>query len=135
MAGMGVFDVDKRHPRALMQLEYRWQIRGGRWRPLAAFFVATDQNFFLCGGIGYDIFFGKKIVLTPSFSPGIYCHSYGKNLGFPVNFRSAIELSFVLGNKGRIGAQFNHISNARMLVKNPGADSLYVFYSIPFSKK
>ncbi len=136
MAGFGIFDVDKDHPRGLAQLEYRWQIgRRGHWRPLAAFFIATDQNFFLCGGIGYDICIGRKVVITPSFSPGIYYHSYGKNLGFPINFRSAIEIAYVMRDKGRFGVQFNHISNARMLVRNPGADSLYIFYAIPFPRK
>lgn len=135
MVGPGIFDVDQHHPRGLVQVEYRWQIRNGNWRPLAAFFIATDRNFFLCGGVGYDIFLGKKVVLTPSFAPGFYWHSQGKNLGFPINFRSALEIAFVLGNKGRIGAQFNHISNARMLCKNPGADSLFIYYAIPFPKK
>lgn len=132
MVGPGIFDVDQDHPRGMVQVEYRWQIRGGRWRPLASFFIATDRNFYFCGGIGYDIFIGKKVVFTPSFSPGVYYHGDGKNLGFPINFRSAAELSYVFKNKGRIGAQFNHISNARMLVRNPGADSLFIFYAIPF---
>lgn len=131
MVGAGIFDVDQDHPRATIQLEYRWEFNRSHWRPLAAFFIATDQNFFLCGGIGYDIFLGKKVVLTPSFAPGIYCHSFGKNLGFPINFRSALELSYVFKNQGRFGAQFNHISNAHMLRKNPGADTLYIFYAIP----
>lgn len=134
LVGPAIFDVDQDHPRGTLQLEYRWQIRGGRWRPLTSFFITTDRNFFICGGIGYDIFLGKKVVLTPSFSPGIYYHGHGKNLGFPINFRSAMDLAFVLGNKGRIGAQFNHISNARMLRRNPGADTLFIYYAIPFFK-
>ncbi len=135
MVGPGLFNIDRRHVRGLIQLEYRWAVNVRNLRPLVAFAVATDENFFLCGGIAYDIFFGKKVVLTPSFAPGVYYHSWGRNLGFPINFRSALELSFVLGNKGRIGAQFNHISNAHMLHRNPGANTLFVFYAIPFPHK
>ncbi len=135
MVGPGIFDVDKPHPRFLTQIEYRWEVNCHHVRPLAAFFYTTDQNFYICGGAGYDIFLGRKVVITPSFAPGVYYHGHGKHLGFPINFRSAIELSFVLGNQARIGAQFNHISNARMLWKNPGADSLYIFYAIPFTPK
>ncbi|MES2121688.1 MAG: acyloxyacyl hydrolase [Chlamydiota bacterium] len=131
MVGPGIFDVDQDHPRAMGQIEYRWQIRNGRWRPLTSFFITTDGNFFICGGIGYDIRLGRRLMLTPSFSPGLYYHAHGKNLGFPINFRSAMDLAYVFNNKGRIGAQFNHISNARMLRRNPGADSLFIYYAIP----
>jgi hypothetical protein len=135
MIGPGIFDVDKNCPRALLQIEYRWQPNRGIVRPLAAFFITTDGNFFICGGVGFDIFLGKKVVLTPSFAPGFYYHGHGKRLGFPLNFRSAAELAYVFHNKGRFGIQFNHISNARMFWKNPGADSLIFFYSIPFPQK
>ena len=135
MIGAGLFDVDRNHPRALTQLEYRWEVNCHHVRPLAAFFITTDRNFFVCGGVGFDIFFGKKVVFTPSFAPGFYYSGNGKHLGFPLNFRSAAELSYVFHNQGRFGAQFNHISNAHMLWKNPGANSLVFFYSIPFAQK
>jgi hypothetical protein len=135
MLGPGVFDVDKNHARYMEQAEYRWAVSVKNLRPLAALFVATEGNCFLCGGVGYDIFMGKRMVLTPSFSPGIYFHAAGKNLGFPLNFRSAMDLAYEFSDGARIGAQFNHISNAHILFKNPGADSLYIFYAIPFPRR
>jgi lipid A 3-O-deacylase len=135
MVGTGLFDVDRDHPRALIQLKYRWEVNCHHIRPLVAFFITTDQNLFVCGGVGFDIFFGKKVVFTPSFAPGLYYSGYGKHLGFPLNFRSAAEISYVFDNQGRFGAQFNHISNAHMLWKNPGANSLVFSYSIPFPQK
>ncbi len=130
MLGSGAFDVDKSHPTALFQLEYRWDVHFRHVRPLAGFFVAAQGNCYLFAGCGIDAFLGKKIVLTPSFAPGIYYHGGGKHLGFPVNFRSAIDLSYVCANKARWGLQFNHISNAGMLWKNPGANSLVIFYAL-----
>lgn len=135
MVGPGFFDVDRTHPKFMGQVEYRWEVNCYHIRPLVAFFMTTDTNFFVCGGVGYDIFLGKKIVLTPSFSPGLYYHGHGKNLGFPLNFRSAIEIAYVFHNQGRLGAQFNHISNAHMLHRNPGANSLFIFYAIPFPSR
>jgi hypothetical protein len=135
MVGPGLFDVDRTRPVPLAQIEYRWEVHCHHIRPLAAFFAATDGNLFFCGGVGYDWFLGKKFVVTPSFAPGFYYHGHGKNLGFPVNFRSAIELSAVFGNQGRLGVQFNHISNAHMFYRNPGANSLYVFYAIPLGNR
>ena len=135
MVGPGLFDVDRDHPKAMTQVEYRWEVNCHHLRPLASFTISTDQNFFVCGGLGYDIFLGRKFVITPSFAPGIYYRGYGKNLGFPLNFRSGIEVAVILGNQGRLGAQFNHISNAHMFYRNPGANSLFIFYAIPFPQK
>ena len=135
MIGTGLFDVDRTRPVVMGQIEYRWEVNCHHIRPLAAFFMTTDTNFFVCGGLGYDIFIGRHFVITPSFAPGLYYHGHGKKLGFPLNFRSAIEVAFVLKDKARIGAQFNHISNAHMLYKNPGANTLYIFYAIPIPQK
>jgi lipid A 3-O-deacylase len=104
-------------------------------RPLAAFTISTARNFFACGGLAYDIIIFKRLAIIPSFAPGIYYHGSGKNLGFPINFRSGIEVAYILGNQGRLGVQFNHISNAHMLYRNPGANSLFVYYAIPFPQK
>ncbi len=131
MVGPGLFNVDKSHIRFMYQLEYRWEPHCHHVRPLLAYFATTDQSFYICGGVGYDIFIGKRFVVTPSFAPGWYHQGDGRRLGFPLNFRSSIEAAVVLGNKGRIGAQFFHISNARMLLRNPGADSLIFYYAIP----
>ncbi len=135
MVGPGLFDIDRSHPRFFTQLEYRWTVHFPHLRPLAAFFLTTDQNFFVCGGVSYDIYFGRRVVFTPSFAPGLYYHGKGKHLGFPLNFRSAAELAFVFKNQSRFGAQFNHISNAHILFKNPGVNSLFIFYAIPFASK
>ena len=134
MIGPGLFNVDKHHIRYMYQLEYRWEPHCHHVRPLVSYFANTDSSFYICGGVGYDIFIGKRFVVTPSFAPGWYHQGDGRRLGFPLNFRSAIEAAVVLGNKGRIGAQFFHISNARMLLRNPGADSLVFFYAIPVFK-
>jgi len=132
MIGPGIFNVDQRHPRFMFQFEYRWEPHCHHVRPLVTLFVNTDQTFYIGGGVGYDIFIGKRFVLTPTFAAGWYEQRHGRKLGFPINFRSALEASVVLGNKGRIGAQFSHISNARMFVHNPGVDSLVFYYAIPF---
>ncbi len=136
MLGPGIFNVDKTRQRFMFQGEYRWELDCHHVRPLASGFVTSDRAFYVCGGVGYDIFpFTKRIVITPSFAAGVYYHGNGKNLGFPINFRSAIEIAFVFPNQGRLGAQFHHISNARMLFHNPGVDNLVVFYAIPLYRK
>ena len=136
-AGLGIFNVDKTHRCGLALLEYRFEPDYHHVRPLVAGMFSTERSLFICAGAGWDIFIGKekKVVVTPSFAPGVYFKGKGKDLGFPINFRSSIELAYVFENKGRLGAQFFHISNARMLVHNPGVDCLIFFYAIPFPHK
>lgn len=133
MTGLGIFDVDKNHPYPLGHIEYRWTAL--HFRPLMALSAATKGNSFICAGVAYDLHLGSHSVLTPSFAPGLYYHGKGKQLGFPLNFRSALELAFVCKNKARWGAQLNHLSNAHILFKNPGANSLCLFYAFPLTSK
>lgn len=136
MVGLGVFNVDRHSDKSVLeQIEYRWEVHCHHLRPLVSLFVTTDGGLFACGGLAYDIFLCKKLVFTPSFAPGFYYQGHGRNLGFPINFRSALELAFDFKEKGRFGAQFNHISNAHMFYRNPGVNSLFIFYAIPFSQK
>jgi hypothetical protein len=47
-------------------------------------------------------------------------------------FRSSIALSYEFAHKARLGLSFAHISNAGIYDDNPGAEEIYVFYSLPF---
>ncbi|MES2200391.1 MAG: acyloxyacyl hydrolase [Chlamydiota bacterium] len=130
--GIGVYDIIHDPHHVLLQLEYRTFFK--RWtylRPLIGIMGTEKATLYIYGGIAGDIFLGKSFVLTPSFAPGIYFKGKGKDLGFPLEFRSAIELSYVLPSQGRLGAQFYHLSNASYGNKNPGSESLVFFYSIP----
>ena len=72
----------------------------------------------------YEI--SKKINLTPSFTPGIYGKGNGKDLGHVVEFKSEVQLSLNLFENSQFGMSYNHISNASLGEKNPGANS-YMF--------
>jgi len=100
-------------------------------RPLFGIMGTERATLYVYGGMALDLFLGKGFVLTPSFAPGLYVQGKGKDLGFPLEFRSSMELSYILPNRGRIGAQFYHISNASLGSKNPGAEALVFFYGIP----
>ncbi|MCX6988631.1 MAG: acyloxyacyl hydrolase [Chlamydiae bacterium] len=127
----GVFDIIKNPYNAIIQLEYKSTLTNyKKARPILGLFTTHHGSTYLFGGIGYDIFFGPHIALTPSLCPGLYYAGGGKKLHFPLEFRSCAELSYVLKNKSRIGAQFYHISNASLGTKNPGVEALLVSYSI-----
>ena len=131
--GLGVFDIGHEHPHPQFMVEYRRNINYHNIRPLISISGTDKGSIYLCGGAGLDIFMGKYFVLTPSFAPGLYIRGNGKELGLPLEFRSSIELAFILPNKGRLGAQYYHISNASLGYKNPGEESLIFFYAIPLN--
>ncbi len=131
--GPGIFNVDKHKRRFATQLEYRWDLNCYNVRPLVGLLMNTDQSTYAYGGVSYDIFLGKYFVLTPSFAGGLYAKGRGRNLGFPFNFRSALEIAYIFSDQMRFGAQFSHISNASLGHRNPGVDSLIFFFGIPFA--
>jgi len=130
--GAGVYDIIHNPHNLQLQLEYRSFIKSFHYaRPLIGLFGTDKATFYFYSGMALDIFLGKSFVITPSFAPGLYFKGFGKNLWFPLEFRSSMEAAFVLPNKGRLGAQFYHISNASLGRRNPGAESLIFFYALP----
>ena len=69
--------------------------------------------------------------ITPSFTPGFYNQGDGKDLGHAIEFKSEIQLSLDLPRDSQFGFSYNHLSNASLGDKNPGANS----YMFNFLKK
>ena len=69
--------------------------------------------------------------ITPSFAPGYYNSGNGKDLGHPLEFKTEVQVSFDLSKDSHLGMSYNHISNASLGTKNPGANS----YMFNFLKK
>ena len=66
------------------------------------------------------------LTLTPSFAPGLYHKGNGKDLGHVLEFKSEVQLSYAATDKSSLGVSYNHVSNASLGNKNPGANS-YMF--------
>ena len=138
--GIGVFNIVRNKKATQFQLEYRsnypiYRIPRIFIRPLIGVMMTTKASFYLCGGVAFDLFFLPKCVLTPSFAPGFYLKGKGMDLGFPLEFRSSIELAYCFSNRSRFGAMFYHISNASLGTRNPGTECLVFFYSIPLTPR
>ena len=63
---------------------------------------------------------------TPSFTPGLYFEGDGKDLGHVIEFKTELQISFEISSNSELGFSYNHISNASLGDKNPGANS-YMF--------
>ncbi|MDC0248141.1 acyloxyacyl hydrolase [Pelagibacteraceae bacterium] len=102
----------------------------GTISPITGGFLTENNAFYLYTGVQaeYEIGFLK---LTPSFSPGYYNYGDGKDLGYPLEFKSEVQMSLNLSDSTELGMSYNHISNASLGTKNPGANS----YMFNFLKK
>ena len=102
----------------------------GTISPVSGFLITGDSATYLYTGIQAQYNIGK-MNLTPSFTPGLYGQGDGKDLGHLVEFKSELQLSFDLLKDSELGFSYNHISNASLGDKNPGANS----YMFNFLKK
>ena len=102
----------------------------GTLSPVTGFLVTGDTATYLYAGVQAEYNLGK-LNLTPSFTPGLYGQGDGKDLGHLVEFKSEVQLSFDLFKNSELGFSYNHISNASLGEKNPGANS----YMFNFMKK
>ena len=97
----------------------------GTIKPVTGFMFTADSATYLYTGIQAEYNIGK-LNLTPSFTPGLYHEGDGKDLGHLVEFKSELQLSLDLSPSTEFGFSYNHLSNASLGDKNPGANS-YMF--------
>jgi lipid A 3-O-deacylase len=97
----------------------------GKISPITGFMMTADSATYLYTGVQAEYEIGK-LNLTPSFSPGYYTSGDGKDLGSPLEFKTEVQLSFDLLPGSKLGYSYNHVSNAGLGDKNPGANS-YMF--------
>ena len=97
----------------------------GKLSPITGFMMTADSDTYFYTGVQAEYKIGK-LNLTPSFSPGLYSVGDGKDLGYPLEFKSEVQLSIDFLSGSRLGYSQSHLSNANLGDTNPGADS-YMF--------
>ena len=102
----------------------------GRLSPITGGFITEKNAFYLYSGVQAEYELGI-LKITPSFAPGYYHDGDGKDLGSPVEFKSEIQMTLDLSDTMQFGMSYNHISNASLGDKNPGANS----YMLNFLKQ
>ena len=98
----------------------------GNVSPITGGFVTENSAVYVYTGIEWNVDVGEKILFTPSFAPGLYHEGDGKDLGHILEFKSEVQFSYVASNNTSFGVSYNHVSNASLGDKNPGANS-YMF--------
>lgn len=127
----GYYDFNDNEGAAEFRLE--WHGRKLFWevKPLAGVMMTSDAAFYGYGGILFDLYFGRRIVVSPSFAAGYYADGGGKDLGSAIEFRSALEVGWRFDDRSRLSAMVYHISNAGIDDNNPGTEVFSIGYSFP----
>ena len=97
----------------------------GKLSPITGFLLTKDNAGYLYTGVQAEYKIGK-LILTPSFTPGYYSKGDGKDLGHSLEFKSELQFSIDIFSSSKLGFSYNHLSNASLGSKNPGANS-YMF--------
>ena len=102
----------------------------GNLSPITGAMITADNAGYIYTGVQAQYKLGA-LYITPSFTPGLYHEGDGKDLGHMFEFKSEVQLSLDLSKNTELGFSYNHISNASLGDKNPGANS----YMFNFFKK
>ncbi len=120
VAGSGWLDCNRRRDQAAeIRLEYRSRPLAPGRRALAASLATTDGSLFVGTEVAFELRRGRWDV-TPTFVPGVYRQGDGRDLGYPLEFRSQLEIGHRLRGGARIALASSHLSNAGLGSRNPG---------------
>ena len=102
----------------------------GNVSPITGGFLTENSAAYIYTGVEWNVDMGG-LTLTPSFAPGLYHEGDGKDLGHVLEFKSEVQLSYAASERSSLSVSYNHVSNASLGDKNPGANS----YMFNFLKK
>ena len=97
----------------------------GNLSPITGALITADNAGYVYTGVQAQYKLGN-LNITPSFTPGLYHEGSGKDLGHILEFKSEVQISLDIFKNSELGFSYNHISNASLGDKNPGANS-YMF--------
>lgn len=131
----GWFDINRQKDQgAELSLEYRSNKKIGFFKPLIHAAGVSNGMTFLGAGVLIDVYFGRRLVVSPSFTPTWWRGKTSDlDLGHSLEFRSRLEIAYRFDDRSRAGISFSHSSNASLGDTNPGTESLMFNYSMPFN--
>ena len=103
----------------------------GNVSPITGGFITENSAAYIYTGIEWNVDMGGNLIFTPSFAPGLYHEGNGKDLGHVLEFKTEIQFSYRSSDDASFGISYNHVSNASLGDKNPGANS----YEFNFLKR
>lgn len=130
MVGVGGCGFRESPQAAHLSLAYWVTPSVARLRPFVGVIGSSRRDSYFFGGVNLDIRPARTWGLTPNLSAGYYRQGDGMDLGGRFQFRSGLEIFRQVGPHSRIGVSFHHISNAGLVDRNPGRESLLVNFGV-----
>lgn len=100
-------------------------------RPTVGLSATTDSSIYAWTGLSMDIYFGRRLVLTPTTGIGAYKTGSGQDLGGVLEFRNGAELAWRFDDFSRLGVGLHYLSNYGLGDIDPGIGIATVFYAYP----
>ena len=94
----------------------------GNVQPVTGAMITADDAIYVYTGYQLNQK-SNSTTFAPSFAIGLYDEGDGKDLGHTIEFKTQIQILFDISSSSEIGISYNHISNASLGDKNPGANS------------
>ncbi len=131
LGSIGMFDIRHQERSTQFGLEWHGDSFYKNFLPIAGGTLDMDGDSYGFGGVQYEYALNNTWTITPSFAIGLYHDGAGKDMGGPLEFRSSLGIDYRLDNASRLGLAMNHISNAGLYDRNPGAESVVITWSLP----
>lgn len=131
--GGGYMDTRK-YGGSLLQIEYKYENIWKNLRPQATILFSQFNSGYIGLGFSLEYYLTEQIIIIPSFAPGLYWRGNGRDLGYPIEFQSAVEISYEFKNKARIGIHVSHLSNAHLSHHNPGFNAFMLWMAVPLKE-
>lgn len=116
-------------------LEFRGR-PSASWRLIPAIGAATSNSGarFVYSDVRRDFPIGAHWLAIPSFGVGWFRVGGDLQLGSAVEFRSGLELAYLLPREYRVGLALFHLSNGGLATHNPGTEVLVMSLCIPLKR-
>ncbi|MBK1668828.1 hypothetical protein CKO28_12380 [Rhodovibrio sodomensis] len=109
---------------------------GDIWRgigPQIGASINTDGGALGQVGLFLDIRPADNLVIWPGASLAAWEERDSRDLGGTFQFASQLYLGYRLPWEDLVGVSFRHVSNAGLHDSNPGADTLFLSYTVSFA--
>lgn len=138
IAGLGAMGdkVAKTDTAAAFSLGYRAgpELEFLHIRPSLDLLISNEATVYGWLGLGLDLFLGSRFVFTPQIGVGGYSAGGGQSLGHVILFRTGGTLSLRFDNHARVGLGVHHLSNLGLGHRNPGVETVGLYFALPFNR-
>jgi hypothetical protein len=130
-AGVGAFGFRHFGPVPEAEVQLRGPALVWELQPQAGMLLNDHGGFYGWVGVAADVALSEHLRLVPAFGVGYYQRGTGMSLGYPLEFRSQIEIAWRFDDGMRLGVQGYHISNAGLGDINPGVEAVLMVVAMP----